>query len=464
MEPDSDPDSLPGTIAADLESSLEYDPDDRSTYLSLIAYYLRGGKALKDARRILKLAQGRWPTDKAVLTAAMDTAIASGAFKKAATIAADILALDPINSAVRERLVEAHLAHARKNLREKRPDLAMRALAPAEDWSRTERTRERLDLVRGLAELLAFDPRGEGRLQAVAAKLGNGLAARLILLLESGACGIPGDRLLKQLGLAKAPTPDEVDLRAFFSRVRAHLDTGSKLPSEVGRELKEPLKRAARLKLDQSEMESICETLRRTELHDARLAFADAALKRWHGEPVFELHAFEARHSGVVPWNIPMREMLRLEQALERARANGDSRLVHRLIEVLSGPSMPFGGPPRGGFGRGFIDDDWDDEDDDIDGPLVDRDMAGRSIALLADLIRTLGPNGFRAAAKMPGQIGESLRAIEREIGKETLDLMINALAADLDAKDLPFSDPGVFDTGPSPSTRKRNRAKRKRR
>jgi cellulose synthase operon protein C len=463
MEPDSDPDSLPGIVAAELELSLEYDPDDRATYLTLIAYYLRGGKALKDARRILKLAQERWPTDKAVLTAAMDIAIASGAFKKAATIAADILAVDPINSGVRERLVEAHLSHARKNLRDQRPDLAKRALALAEDWSRTERTRERLDLVRGLAELLAFDPPGEGRLQAVADSLGNGLAARLILLLEAGACGIPGARLLKQLGLAKAPTPDEADLRAFFTRIRAHLDTGAKLPSEVSQELNDPLKRAARLKLDQSEIESICETLRRTDLHDVRLAFAEAALKRWRGEPVFELHAFEARHRGVVPWNIPMREMLRLEQALERARDKGDSRLVHRLIEVLSGPPLPFGAPPRGGFGGGFIDDDWDDEDEDEDA-LVDTDMAGRSIALLADMIRTLGPSGFRALMKMPGPVGESMRAMEREIGKEALDLMINALAADLDVGDLPFPDPGVFDSGPSPSTRKRNRAKRKRR
>ncbi|EGV19211.1 tetratricopeptide repeat protein [Thiocapsa marina] len=466
MEPDSDPESLPGTIAAELESSLEYDPDDRATYLGLIAYYLRGGKALKDARRILKRAQERWPTDKAVLTAAMDTAIAGGAFKKAATIAADILAVDPINSGVRERLVEAHLAHARKNLKDQRPDLAMRALALAEDWSRTERTRERLDLVRGLAELLAFDPQGEARLQAVAESLGKGLAARLILLLEADACGIPGARLLKQLGLTKAPTPDVVDLRAFFSRVRAHLDTGAKLPSEVGGTLKAPLKQTARLKLDQGEMESICETLRRTDLHDVRLAFAEAALKRWRGEPVFELHAFEARHHGVVPWNIPMREMLRLEQALERARDNGDSRLVHRIIEILSGPSLPFGGPPRGGFGGGFIEDEWDDEDEDedIDDAFDDGGMAGRSIALLADMIRTLGPSGFRSMMQMPGPIGESMRAMEREIGKEALDVLINALAADLDARDLPFADPGDFNPGPSPSTRKRARAKRKRR
>jgi hypothetical protein len=79
-------------------------------------------------------------------------------------------------------------------------------------------------------------------------------------------------------------------------------------------------------------------------------------------------------------------------------------------------------------------------------------------------MIRTLGPSGFRAMMQMPGPLGESMRAMERAIGKEALDKMINALAADLDLDDLPFPDSGVFDSGPSPSTRKRNRAKRKRR
>jgi len=49
-----------------------------------------------------------------ILEAALDAAIEAGAFKKAADIAREMLALDSINSGVRERLVEAHLAHARK--------------------------------------------------------------------------------------------------------------------------------------------------------------------------------------------------------------------------------------------------------------------------------------------------------------------------------------------------------------
>jgi hypothetical protein len=79
-------------------------------------------------------------------------------------------------------------------------------------------------------------------------------------------------------------------------------------------------------------------------------------------------------------------------------------------------------------------------------------------------MIRTLGPSGFRALLQMPGPVGESMRAIERDLGKEALDLLINALAADMNTKGLPFPDSGDFNPGPSPSTRKRNRAKRKRR
>jgi tetratricopeptide (TPR) repeat protein len=443
--PDSDPDSLPAIVSADLESSLEYDPDDRGTYLRLIGHYLRGN-ALKDARRILKLAQTRWPTDKAILTAAMDTALASGAYKKAATIAAEILAVDPINSGVRERLVDAHLGHARKNMMDQRPDLASRALAQAEAWSRSERTRERLEIMRALIEIRAGDAEGETRLRNLAEALGKGLAARLVLLLEANACGMLSLPLLKRIGLGKSPNVDEADLRAFFIRLRAHLDSGAKVPYIIGQELIEPLKRAARLTLDRGELESICETLRRTDLDDARLAFASAALKRWRGEPVFELHAFEARYGGVMPWDVRMSDLLRLEQALEAARDKGDSRLVHRLIELLNSRSRPFGISPRSPFGGGFGDPVWDDiEDDESDVGTVDTGQ----IEMFTDLIRTLGPDGFRDLMKTPGPIGESLRALERLVGKEQLRIVVETIWEGLDSGGPPI--PSRRSRGPSP-------------
>lgn len=444
--PDADPESLPAMVAADLEASLETDPDDRPTYLSLIGYYLRAN-ALKDARRILKLAQARWPTEKAVLTAAMDIALAGGAFKKAASIARDVLAVDPINSPVRERLVDAHLAHARKNLRDRRPDLAERALNQAEEWVRGEVTRERLALMRALVGTHAGAPEGEERLHALADRLGRGLAARLALLLEADGCGVPGRPLLERLDLAKPPAPDVADLRAFFTRLRAHLDAGAKLPPQIGRELGEPLKRAARLKLDRGELESICETLRRAGLHAPRLAFANAALKRWRGEPVFELHTFEARHDGVAPWAVGMPDLLRLEKALERARAAGDSRLVHRLIELLNGLAGPFGPSPRGPLRGGFSD------------PIRERGTEGADPAILeqfADLIRTLGPGGVQDLLREPGPLGDALRGLERAIGKRTLREMVDAILAGHAVDDRTLPDRGRIGPKPTPPRSRR--------
>ncbi len=428
---DTDADSMQGEAAAELEASLTQDPDDQLTYLTLIRYHLRG-KALKEARRILALAQERWPTDKTILTAAMDVALASGAFKKAAGLAADILAGDPINSPVRERLVEAHLAHARKNLLDRRPDLAGRALAQAEEWARGEHLRERLELLRGLIGIRAGAAEAEHQLRALVADLGNGLAARLVVLLEARACGEPSAPLLKRLGLTKAPPPDAADLRAFLTRLRTSLDAGTNLSSEISRQLTAPLKRAARLALERDELEAICETLRRTSLHEARRAFAEAALQRWRGEPVFELHLFEARHGSKRPWNIPIADLERLERALDRARVNGDSRLIHRFIDLLGRLAGPLGGP-RGPF-RGSRDDfiwddldDWDDEDDEDELPDI---PAPDPMALVKDMIQTIGPDAFWDLLKAPGPIGEVMRELERALGKQQLRAMVEAMAA----------------------------------
>jgi len=79
----------------------------------------------------LEQARIRWPENMRILEVALDTAIEAGAFKKAAGIAREMLALDSINSGVRERLVEAHLAHARKQIPKGRLDLARKELAQA---------------------------------------------------------------------------------------------------------------------------------------------------------------------------------------------------------------------------------------------------------------------------------------------------------------------------------------------
>jgi tetratricopeptide (TPR) repeat protein len=119
-----------------LERSLELDPDDRATHLKLIRLH-RQGQDLKAARASVETALARFANDPAVLLEAVETALAGNAFKKAVTLAKRLLDLDPINSKVRALIGQAHLSHARKQIRLHRPEAAGKELDLADEWLAT---------------------------------------------------------------------------------------------------------------------------------------------------------------------------------------------------------------------------------------------------------------------------------------------------------------------------------------
>lgn len=340
--PPSLPDSLEHEVAELVEKSLDYDPEDRQTYSRLIAYYL-GGKQLKDARRLLEPALKRWPQDIAVLTAALDTALAGGAFKKAAGFARRILAIDPINRTARERLVKAHHAHARKQLRSQRPDLARQELEQAHAWDTAERFHAQLDSVDALITDTTDAQAGAAALKALNQRLGDSLNSRLTIALEAAAVGKKPQALFTDLGLTKPKARDPDDLKAFLAQLSEHQDSGAKLTPEVKRYFEQALKAAARLALSFQAMENACETLRRCRWDTPRQTFAQAALKQWKNAPAFAYHAFEAKHQEA-PWKASEAQIRRLEQALDEADDQGDMRNAQRIMELLD--RLPFRGSP----------------------------------------------------------------------------------------------------------------------
>ena len=344
-----DTEQLPREALDQLEESLHFDPDDRPTHTRLIAYYL-ARKRLKDARHLLDRALQRWPDDVAVLGEALATAVAGGAFKKAAAFARRVLELDPINSRARGMLLEAHLAHARKQTGKGRVDLADRELEAAAEWAVGEKAEAKIGLLRGFLELDADWESGAATLGAVVGRLGGGLTGQLALAMEMVRLDRPLAPFIKKLGLPRVQRPEQADLLAFLRDLRESLDAGQAIPKDVAAYFEPALKRAAGLELAQQDFEGACETLRRCGLEAARLAHARGALKRWPGLPVFELHAFEAKHEGRY-WNVGQAEIERLEKALERARTTGDTRTAHRIGELLEqvtfqptfGPRSPAG-------------------------------------------------------------------------------------------------------------------------
>lgn len=330
-----DEDSLP-----DLEESLELDPEDHASWIRLITGYRELG-SLKDARRCLQDALARFPEDPDVLLAAVETAIDGGAFKKAARYATSLLALDPINPKVKSILLEAHLAHARKQMSKGKTELARKELDGATSWVRSEADAGKLALVRGILELSAQDQdQARKWLREGVAHFGGGLAGRLHLLLEAERLERRPDSILEYAQLqdtnALATREEILKLVQAIGALQAE-DVGR--AAQVLASLAKPLKRAVGEAYTRSEMERVCEALHRTHQFTALQAYAKRALKRWRECPVFVYHLLYASHEGE-SYMLSFKEMDRLHQAIERAHEDGDARTAHRIADWVH-PSLP---------------------------------------------------------------------------------------------------------------------------
>ncbi len=417
--PSDDPEDLDWVVADQVEESLRWDPDDRDITLRLLQYYRRG-KRLKDVRRLLDQAAERWPQDMRVLSAAMDTALDAGAFKKAAGLAHQILAVDPINTGVRERLVEAHLAHARKQILKGRADLARKTLAEAGEWVRGGHAREQLDLTLSLVELTENAATGATALCEIVTRLGGGLAAQVALALAADAIKLPPPKLFKMVNIPKFVSQGRDDLLAALARLRAHLDSGGKLSRELDAYFTKSLNSAPWARLSRSELESACETLRRCGLQKLRRSVAEVALKQWRGTPVFELHAFEAKHpkgfSGRANKDID-----RLEDALERAREEGDMRTALRIKEILDDLNpFGFGGGPFGPSPFMFPPEDEFDDDD------VGSFTEGMATNAMIMMLRMVGLEKTMNIIGFPPDMKREFKQLARQIGEPAvIDLLI---------------------------------------
>lgn len=438
VKPDEDhtPEHVQQRILAEVEQSLDWDPDDRDTYLRLIAFYRARGRA-KDARRILAAASERWPEDMRVLQASMETAIDSGAFKKASTIARRILQIDPINTEVRDALVDAHLAHAHKQMLKHRPDLAAKELDAAREWARSEHALEQLDITAGLNRFDDDMEAGLAELRRVADRLGNGLDAQMAMILGADAVHpVPGS-LLKSLKLTQVKRPDISDLLAALARLRRFLDRGGK-PSERAKDaLSTSLAKTPWDRLQCQDAVSACETLRRTGLHDIRQKAAKAALKRWRGTPIFEMHAFEAKYPHGCH-DVFNNDVLRLETALDRARQEGDTRTAIRIQNVLDRAFGPFG---RGPSPFHFPPDDFEPE------PMMDESPLDPFI----EMIEEVGLEKAMEAFQMPKPLRKDLRKVAREQGEEAVIDLLDILAEGLLAGGLPGGPPPPPPRNPPP-------------
>jgi hypothetical protein len=428
-----------------LTRSLQLDANDVDAHAKVIEFWRRNGN-LKTARVRLETALSIFKDDTAILAEAVEIALASGAFKKAATSARRLLELDPLNSKVRSLVGNAHLSHASKQIAANKPEAARKEIAEADPWLRLPVERGRMSALSGWVEPVGSPLRVQA-LQAAVACWGGGLAAGWRLLREAQKVFTHADQglLLREAGIdPRKPllADDLLNLVQALEEVpfRAAKGLDALHPWRKAIEKLAPvsvLDRAAGLR--------ICEALARHREYLLVEKFAEAARRRWPKQAIFVYHAVAARFEKhhFIKSN---RDLDDLEAASLRAQQEKDLRLVMRIETLFTANEED---------GTDFDDDDFPFDPSNLDGDAL-REMMRMTIMML-------GEKGF--LEKMRDTVGaERIKQIEKEcngnrkaILERIIDFVVeftlaNAIPQKYPAaprpavKKTPFGQRGLFD------------------
>jgi len=275
------------------------DPEHVPTVLARIARY-RSLSRDQDWHRLAEEAAQRFPQDSQVLLQATQSAVARQAYKKAAGFARRLLAIDPINPELRRQMVELKVAHARKQMGAKRPDLAARELEEATQWERADAPSALLRLFRGLVAVQAGKrDAGEPLVRQGVDLAGGGVGGWFRVVLEATLAKIVTRDvkwLSEELARAREAPPVKQDVLAVVAALgtsEAVAGMRAVLPLLAG--MNRWLMAAADLDWSEPECQTVEDTLVRYEQFGVLLAMARAGRRREPGNQLWRFHEILAR-------------------------------------------------------------------------------------------------------------------------------------------------------------------------
>jgi len=326
-----------------LERSGEADPDHVPTVLERIAYYRRE-EWVKDWHRLADEAAQRFPDDSQVLLQATQSAVARRAYKKAAGFARRLLKFDPINPGVRRQMIELHLAHARKQMRAKRPDLAAKELSQAAEWDRPDAPNGMLRIAQGLVALQGSDKEQAGAwLREGAALAGGGVAGWFRAALEAelmGCAGVDALWLREELADARRTPPTKEPVMAIVSALGQVGDGESKraLPGLL-LDMHAWLLQGAGIVWSAAEFQLLADVFVRLDAFELLGDYARAARQREPANPEWRFHEIVARtrnHGNAMT----IAEVNELDEMAEAASERQDFHAANRIARFL-GMDLP---------------------------------------------------------------------------------------------------------------------------
>jgi hypothetical protein len=387
----ADPYGDPAT--AYLERSCEADPDHVPAVLALIARY-RSEERDKDWQRLAEEAAQRFPDNRAALQQATEAAVARKAFRKAVGFARRLLAIDPINVGVRRQMIRLQIAHARKQMRASRPDLAIKELAAAAEWERPDALDALLRIAQGLAGMQGGEGQpAEARLREGVALAGGGVPGWFRVVLEAELMRVDGTHagwLRKALAEAREAPPSREDIMAMITELgQSEAGENAKVVASLLLGLRVWLERGAGFDWLPHEFQALADTFARFGAYDLLEAYARAARRRSPANATARFYQIVARTRGRADRlsAAEAEDMLAMAQA---AAAREDFHAANRIERFLDGE--PLAGPGRRRRRRGPVD-------------AVEAEALEMLIEAMMD--------------EMPRGAADGLRAMVRELGRE---------------------------------------------
>ena len=322
-----------------LERSIKADPDFLPATLRLLERY-RTVDDQENWQRAADAAAERFPTNVAVLTQAVDAAVARNAFKRAVVYARQVLQVDPINQPVRQRMIELQLAYARRQMRSSRADLAGKALAEAAEWERPDQPSGALRIGMALVRLAAEpDADAAAMLRDAVQQAGGGAAAWLHLTLEASLMGVPDKRLhpvRADLAEAQESEPDRETILSLVSLLgqKEIRDTRKKI-APLLQQISRFLIKGSRIAWTAAEFQTVAELLTHLREFAVLHSYAHNALRR-SPDQVAQFYEIVARTGGNNKRLNPIDEV-QLYDMLEQATARQDFSLFNRVQRFLFG-------------------------------------------------------------------------------------------------------------------------------
>jgi tetratricopeptide (TPR) repeat protein len=377
-----------------LELSLRADPGHLPTVLQLTGLYRTHGQD-RDWHRLADDAAERFPEESAVLLQAVDSAIARNAYKKAVGFARKLLALDPINQAARQRMIELHISHAHKQIRSKRADLARKELAEAAEWERPGAPSFLLHINQGLVgRELGQEPDAEARLRQGVELAGGGVAGWFRASLEHAlmnASQASGALLREELTRAQqAVAPTKEGIQSIVSAMSGKEARESK--KAVGGlifRIRSWLLKGSGLAWTAAEFHPIAEMFGRVNAYDVLGDYAKAAGRRDPEDTTWRYYRLVARTKGD-PERLSFAEREELFEIEEAAASRRDFHTVNRIQRFVKG-SGPDSASRRGSrrVSRASL-MDFDDEEEALS-VLLNASLEDTPPDLVKGMIEKLG-------------------------------------------------------------------------